>query len=74
GVPGIGPKSAAKLLETFGDLDGLYAGLGALSPRERSRLEASRELAFLSRSLTRLVADAPLPCPLEGFAHRLPPI
>lgn len=73
GVPGIGPKSAAKLLETFGDLDGIYAALGALSPRERARLEGSRELAFLSRTLTRLSADAPLPCPLEGFAHRLPP-
>lgn len=74
GVPGIGPKSAAKLLETFGDLDGVYARLDALGPRERARLESSRELAFLSRSLTRLAADAPLPCPLEGFAHRLPPI
>lgn len=74
GVPGIGPKSAAKLLETFGDLDGIYARLDALGPRERTRLEAHRELALLSRSLTRLAADAPLPCPLEGFAHRLPPI
>lgn len=74
GVPGIGPKSAAKLLETFNDLDGIYANLAALSPRERARLEASRELAFLSRSLTRLAADAPLPCPLDGFAHRLPDI
>jgi DNA polymerase-1 len=74
GVAGIGPKSAARLLEAHGDLDGIFAHLDELPARERARLETCRELAYLSRSLTRLAADAPLPCPFDDFALKAPPI
>ncbi|WP_020614041.1 DNA polymerase I [Sediminispirochaeta bajacaliforniensis] len=61
GVKGIGPKTASKLLTKFGDLDGVYENLNACSTGERTKLEASREDAFLSRSLIILKKDVSLP-------------
>ncbi|MCC6624471.1 MAG: hypothetical protein IT385_24700 [Deltaproteobacteria bacterium] len=72
GVPGIGPKTAAALLRAWGSLDGIYAALDTLPPRERARLEAHREVAYLSRALTRLRADVPIGTDLEAFALRAP--
>jgi DNA polymerase-1 len=52
GVPGIGPKRAAELLQKFPDLDAIYAHLDEVSsPSVRRRLEENREQAFLSREL-----------------------
>ncbi len=61
GVKGIGPKTAAKLLQKFGDLDGIYDHLDECSAGERSKLEPERETAYLSRSLIILKRDVPLP-------------
>ena len=38
GVPGIGEKTAAKLVTTYGDLDGIFANLDALPPKQRTNL------------------------------------
>ncbi len=65
GVPGIGPKSAARLLEAHGALEGIFENLATLAPRERKKLEECRELANLSRELTRLKCDVPLPCSFD---------
>lgn len=74
GVPGIGPKSAARLLIEHGDIDGVLARLDALPVREKKRLETCRELLLLSRELTRLRSDVPLPGPMESFAWAPPPL
>jgi 5'-3' exonuclease len=68
GVPGIGPKSAARLLEAHGALEGIFANLATLAPRERKKLEECRELAHLSRELTRLKCDVPLTCAFDDLA------
>ena len=77
GVAGIGPKTAAALLERFADLDALYADLAAVdelpirgAAAVRRRLEEGRDSALLSRSLARLVRDAPLSARLSELAHR----
>src|SRR6202008_4836176 len=43
GVPGIGEKTAAKLITTYGDLEGIYEHLDALPPKQRENLGGFRE-------------------------------
>ncbi len=57
GVPGIGEKTAAKLIATYHDLEGIYAHLDALSPKQRENLETARDRVFHNRAMTRLVTD-----------------
>ena len=63
GVKGVGPKTAITLLQAHGDLDGIYAGLGALKEALRTKLERDRDSAFRSRLLARIRTDIPLPEP-----------
>ena len=53
GAPGVGDKTALKLINEFGDLEGLYAGLerSSLTPRLKRVLGENREQVFLSRDL-----------------------
>jgi DNA polymerase-1 len=61
GVRGIGPKTAAKLLADFSDLDDVYARIESVTPASvREKLKAGRESAYLSRRLVTLALDAPL--------------
>ena len=71
GVPGIGEKTAQKLLSQFGTLDSLYAKLAEVTPDSvRRKLEAGREAAMLSRELVTLNRAVPGIPPLEEL--RLP--
>ena len=55
GVPGIGEKTAVKLLQTHGSLDQMYSNLAAVTPvRIREKLEQYRDQAYLSRQLATL--------------------
>ena len=67
GVRGIGQKGAAALVQEFGTLDGVYANLAAIKGKKRESLEASRDAAYLSRTLTRLRGDAPVPLDLATY-------
>lgn len=60
GVPGIGEKTAAKLLSQYGDLDGVYAHLDEIAGSTHDKLEAGRESAYMSRSLAKIMFDAPV--------------
>jgi DNA polymerase-1 len=61
GVPGIGPKTAQKLLSQFGSLDALLAHLPDIKEKKlRERLEAHQEQARLSRTLLKLEGQVPL--------------
>jgi DNA polymerase-1 len=59
GVKGIGDKSGVKLIHEYGSLEGIYEHLDELPQGQRSKLEAGRHEAFLSRDLSRIVADVP---------------
>ena len=66
GVPGIGVKTAAELINTYGDLDTLLASAGEIKqPKRRENLINFAEQARISRDLVRLRDDAPMPLPLE---------
>ncbi|MBI3732501.1 MAG: DNA polymerase I, partial [Chloroflexi bacterium] len=70
GVPGIGEKTAADLLQRFQHLEGIYEHLDEISAkRAREALAAHREQAFLSRKLATIVRDVPLT--FEWRSYRL---
>jgi DNA polymerase-1 len=60
GVPGVGDKTAAKLISAYGDLDGVYAHLDEQSPKLRENLATYEARARTNASVTMLVRDVPL--------------
>lgn len=73
GVPGVGPKTAAKLLRQFGSLEAVYQSLGRVSPpRLRQALESHREIVWRNRELVRLDPDAGREVPWEELQLREP--
>ncbi len=60
GVPGVGEKTAAKLLTNYGDLDGIFGHLPELTPKLRENLAANEELARSNARIIPLVRDVPL--------------
>ncbi len=73
GVHGIGPKTAAQLLQQYGSLTGVYGHLTDIRPVTREKLERDREQAFFCERMAQLICDIPLPVPLEALRlHNLP--
>ena len=61
GIPGIGEKTAAQLLQQFGDLDGVLSHIDQVAgPKRRELLRQNQEIALLSRRLACLDHDAPI--------------
>ena len=60
GVPGIGEKTAAKLLNEYGTLDEIYKNVDKIGGSVRMKLEKGKELAYMSRDLARIMFDAPV--------------
>jgi DNA polymerase-1 len=60
GVPGVGEKTAAKLINTYGDLDGIYAHLDELTPRIRQSLADHEAQVRANAAVTPLVRDVPV--------------
>lgn len=73
GVPGIGKKTAVKLIKEFGSLDNLYEHLEEVNPpRIRELLKDNKEQAFMSRSLATIVTDIPVPSNWDDFRYERP--
>lgn len=69
GVPGIGPKTAAKLIQQFGTIEAVLSAAPEMKPSKmQENLISFAEQARLSRILVTLKEDAPLPEPLEALA------
>jgi DNA polymerase-1 len=75
GVPGIGPKTASQLIQTYGDLETVLASTGEITkPKLKQSLIDHADNARLSRELVRLVCDSALPQPLESLELKnIPP-
>ena len=71
GVPGIGQKGAATLLEKYGTLDGVLAHVGELKGKQKAALEEHAEKVRLYRELATVDADVPLEVGLDAL--RIPP-
>lgn len=68
GVPGVGGKTAAKLIAQYGNIEGVIAHAAELSPKLRANVEAAAQKLPLSRELVRLERDAPVACELDRMA------
>ncbi|MBY0371293.1 DNA polymerase I [bacterium] len=73
GVAGIGPKTAAELIQAHGSLEGIYANLGTIKQEKRRQtLIDQREMAFLSQKLATVRRDVPLELDWEALNYRGP--
>ena len=60
GVPGIGPKTAVKLIDQFGSVEGLIANTDKLKGKQKERIETHSEEAILSKDLATIITDVPI--------------
>ncbi len=65
GVPGVGEKTAGKLIADHGSVEGVYANLSALTPKLRAALEANQAQVLHSREMSRIITDIPVTLDLE---------
>ncbi|HID04084.1 MAG TPA: DNA polymerase I, partial [Desulfobacterales bacterium] len=73
GVPGVGPKTAEKLINLHETLEGVYEALeGMKKSKLKERLGENKEKAFLSRDLIRLKYDVSVPSDLSGYLPQEP--
>jgi DNA polymerase I len=73
GVPGIGPKGAAQLINEYGTLEAVLAAAEGMKPsKRREMLITHADAARVSRELVTLREDAPLPLAIEALAARAP--
>ena len=66
GVPGIGQKTASKLIQQYGTLEDILAHLDELAPRVKTSLAENRDQVIQSKRLATIVCDAPVTLDLEG--------
>ena len=67
GVPGVGEKTAAKLVAEFGTLDALYERIAEVKPEKlRDKLVEHREQVFEGRELTTIIRDLPMTLDLDA--------
>jgi len=60
GCPGIGPKTAMKLVSEFGSVDGVYQNIDKLKGKQKESLEQFEEQVRMSRKLAEIILDVPL--------------
>ncbi|SHF59859.1 DNA polymerase I [Mariniphaga anaerophila] len=60
GCPGIGPKTAEKLIGEFGSIDGIYQNIDKLKGKQKSNLVEFEEQVRLSRKLATIIQDVPI--------------
>src|SRR6476660_9709541 len=67
GVPGIGEKTAMKLVGQFGTLENLLARSGELTGKLKENVEKNREMAEISKRLATIICDAPCDIDLDSL-------
>jgi 5'-3' exonuclease len=76
GIPGVGEKTAAALIRTFGSIEGITRALdlghGGFPRGTRDKLERARDYLDIALSVVRVVDDAPLPS-VDGTLPAVPP-
>lgn len=65
GVPGVGEKTAAKLINTYGGIDGIYAALDEQTPKLKQNLAENEAQVRLNLELMDLIRDAPIDTPFD---------
>ena len=69
GVPGVGPKTAAKWITQFGDLDGIVAAIDQVKGKAGESLRAHLDQVLRNRRLNQLVTDCDVQVTIEDLAR-----
>ena len=74
GVAGIGQKTASALIAQFGSIENIYENIETIEIKDsvRSKLSASRDMAFLSKELVTIVRDAPIESQASAYIPQQP--
>ncbi|MBQ2713193.1 MAG: DNA polymerase I [Clostridia bacterium] len=72
GVKGVGDKTALSLLEQYGNIDGVYESISQIKGKLKEKLEADREMAYLSRELATIKTDCNLAVTLADMEYSYP--
>ncbi len=72
GVPGIGPKGAAELVNRYGTLENVLAHAGEVKGKKGEALQAAREAVRVSYQLVTLRLDVPLPITVDELRRQEP--
>lgn len=73
GVPGVGKKTAIKLIKEFRSLEELYSSLDQVSPvRIGEKLAEYRDQAYLSKKLATIIRDVPVNIDIDSYRNRAP--
>jgi DNA polymerase-1 len=70
GVPGVGEKTALKLIHAWQSIDGMYNNIDKIEGKLKERLIVNKELAYLSREIATIDSDIPLEQPVEALAFQ----
>lgn len=65
GVGGVGEKTAIDLIKQYGNLEEVYENIELIKPVLKKKLDADREMAFMSKKLVTLMVDAPIKLDFE---------
>lgn len=68
GVPGIGEKTAQKLIATYGSVENLLGNIDQLKGKQKEKLEENRELAMLSKELVTIERNVPVEITIDDLA------
>lgn len=70
GVPGVGEKTALKLLKEYGSIENIYASLDKITAKKlNENLTENEEIAYMSRDLATIVVDAPITIAIEELTY-----
>ncbi len=72
GIPGVGPKTAQKLIRTYGSIEGLLNSVDSLKGKLRERIEQNGDRLPLWKKLVSLSTDVPVPVDIQFFVRRPP--
>jgi DNA polymerase-1 len=69
GVPGIGPKTAQKLIADFGSMENLLANTAKLKGKQKENVETHADQAILSKELATIILDVPVEVSWEDLVR-----
>ncbi len=72
GIAGVGPKTAQRLIEEYGSMIGVYDNIENISGKLKEKLIDSKENAFLSKKLVKIITDAPLESSISDLLRKKP--
>ena len=72
GVQGVGEKTALNLVQTYVTVENLYQNVSELKGKLQEKIIASRDMAFLSKTLATINVDAKIPVEIENLTYTFP--